>query len=395
MIQEAMLALALGFAAPAGSWRPAPGLEGGRYSPTATLLQSAGGTDTVLVVGGYRSDTEECQRSAQLYDSAANRFAPTGSLATGRNFHTATRLEDGRVLIAGGFHTRFGSLASAELYDPATGTFTVSGGSLTVPRELYTATKLPDGRVLLTGGFDTRFGRTLITAEFYDPKSDRFTRAPGLMDVSRFGHDALWVPALRQVLVVGGKQHDIHTGRSWRALDGAELFDPETGRFTTLPPMRHKRDRPTLSLLPDGRVLVAGGKDDESTEKPREAEIFDPARVGGAGSPFLPAAALKQDRFAHQSVKLRDGRVLLLGGWSDSLQATTATAEIYDPVTATFTLTTDRAGAVAPMASSRLDAAAMYLPAVNRALVVGGQRQDATSEGRPVSVDTAELYVEE
>src|SRR3954454_12358832 len=90
--------IALLLATPAGSWRPAPRLEGGRYAPSATLLNSEGGTDTVLVVGGYRSDTEECQRTAQLYDSKADRFSATGSMSIGRNFHTATRLEDGRVL---------------------------------------------------------------------------------------------------------------------------------------------------------------------------------------------------------------------------------------------------------------------------------------------------------
>ena len=316
-------------------------------------------------------------------------------MATGRNFHTATRLDDGRILIAGGFHARRGTLDAVELYDPATGAFTASGSSLTVPRELFTATRLPDGRVLLVGGFNTHTGRTLVSAEIYDPKGDRFERTTGIMDVSRFGHDALWVPALKKVLVVGGKQHDVNTGREWKALAGAELFDPKSGRFTTLPPMRHARDRPSLSLLPDGRVLVAGGKDDEGTEKPREAEIFDPARVSGPGSPFLPAASLKQNRFAHQAVTLRDGRVLLLGGWSDSLHATTSAAEIYDPATGLFALTTDRTGKPIPMASSRLDAAALYLPAVNRALVAGGQRQDATSDNQPVSVDTAELYAEE
>src|SRR5438445_9713401 len=98
-IVVSLLAMLL-VAAPAGSWRPAPGLEGGRYAPTVTLLKSGGGTDTVLIVGGYRSDTEECQRSAQLYDSATGRFSTTGAMATGRNFHTATRLDDGRVLIA-------------------------------------------------------------------------------------------------------------------------------------------------------------------------------------------------------------------------------------------------------------------------------------------------------
>src|SRR5439155_1062260 len=83
--------------------------------------------------------------------------------------------------------------------------------ALTAPRELYTATRLPDGRILLAGGFNTHSGRTLVSAEWYDPKSDRFTRTPGLMDVSRFGHGALWVPMLKKVLIAGGKQHDVNT----------------------------------------------------------------------------------------------------------------------------------------------------------------------------------------
>src|SRR2546426_397253 len=86
------------FCVPAGRGRPAPGLEGGRYAPTVTLLRSGGGRDTVLIGGGSRSDREECQRSAQLYDSATARFPAPGAMATGRNFHTATRLDDGRVL---------------------------------------------------------------------------------------------------------------------------------------------------------------------------------------------------------------------------------------------------------------------------------------------------------
>jgi hypothetical protein len=394
LIKVALAGIVLFLAATAGSWRPVPGLEGGRYAPTATLLKSGGGTDTVLIAGGYRSDTDECQRSVQLYDSASGHFTATGSMATGRNFHTATRLDDGRVLIAGGFNTRLGTLASAELYDPATGLFIPAGGSLTVPRELYTATRLPDGRVLLAGGFNTHAGRTLASAEIYDPKSDRFTRTPDVMNASRFGQDALWVPALKKVLIAGGKEHDANTGREWKSLDEAELFDPDTGQFTALPAMRYPRDRPTLSLLPDGRVLIAGGKDDESTTKPREAEIFDPARVGKSESPFLPAASLQQDRFAHQAVTLKDGRILLLGGWSDTLHGTTATGEIYDPHTGTFSLTSGQDGKPAPMTTGRLDAAALFLPAVNQVLVVGGQRHDAGPGALSVSVDGAEAYSE-
>jgi hypothetical protein len=223
---------------------------------------------------------------------------------------------------------------------------------------------------------------------------DRFTRTPGLMDTSRFGHDALWVPALKKVLIAGGKEHDVNTGRDWKSLDAAELFDPLTGRFTTLPPMRHPRDRPTLSLLPDGRVLIAGGKDNEDTQKPRQAEIFDPARVGGSENPFQPAASLGQDRFAHNAVTLKDGRILLLGGWSDTVHGTTAGSELFQPATGTFVPTADRDGKPTSMSVSRLDAAALYLPAVDRVLVVGGQRHDTGSGDRPVSVDTAELYSE-
>jgi hypothetical protein len=393
-MKSALAVLAFCLAATSGSWRLTPGLQGGRYSPTATLLKSAGGADTVLIAGGYRSDTDECQRGAQLYDSATGRFTATGSMATGRNFHTATRLEDGRVLIAGGYNPQAGTLDSAELYDPQKGTFTPTGTPLTVPRELYTATRLPDGRVLLVGGFNTHSGRTLVSAEWYDPKADRFTRTPGLMDTSRFGQDALWLPSLKKVLIVGGKEHDVNTGRDWKSLDEAELFDPQTGRFTTLPSMRHPRDRPTLSLLPDGRVLIAGGKDNEDTLKPREAEIFDPARVGGSENPFLPAAALVQDRFAHNAVTLKDGRILLLGGWSDSARGTTASSELFLPATGTFALTSDRDGKPIAMTVSRLDAAALYLPAAGRVLVVGGQRHDASSGDQAVSVDTAELYSE-
>ena len=84
-----------------------------------------------------------------------------------------------------------------------------------------------------------------------------------------------------------------------------------------------------------------------------------------------------------------------MGGWSDSLATTTASAEIYTPATGTFALVADRAGKPASMADSRLDAAVALLPGNNRVLVVGGQRQDETSGGRPVSVDRAELYSEE
>ena len=117
---------------------------------TATLLQDG----RVLVVGGggegYASRT-----SVELYDPATGTFSRTGSLKTGRWLHTATLLSDGRVLIAGGRSPNDSTYASAELYDPRTGKFT-STGSMKASRQQHTATLLPDGRVLIAGGFQQK-----------------------------------------------------------------------------------------------------------------------------------------------------------------------------------------------------------------------------------------------
>src|SRR4051812_13007861 len=123
----------------------------------------------------------------------------TGSLATGRNTHTATRLPDGMVLVAGGTDGSI-SLASAELYDPASGTWTTTG-SMNAARHAFTATLLPNGQVLVAGGFDNSTGLNLNSAELYDPATGTWSTT-GSLNTGRYFHTATLLPN-GQVLVAG------------------------------------------------------------------------------------------------------------------------------------------------------------------------------------------------
>jgi hypothetical protein len=130
-------------------------------------------------------------------------FVPTGSMTVARTVHTATLLGNGKVLIAGGGCAN-GILATAELYDPATGTFAVTG-SMTVPRTNHTATLLPNGQVLIAGGENVTVGAPAVpfaSAELYDPATGTFT-ATGTMTVPRVSFTTTLLPN-GKVLIEGG-----------------------------------------------------------------------------------------------------------------------------------------------------------------------------------------------
>ena len=216
-----------------------------RDTGAATLLHNG----KVLVVGGILDPQGTgpggVSRSAQIYDPASGKFTSTGQMKTGRACFTATTLQDGRVLIAGGDDGGCSGadhwFASAEIYDPASGKFTPTG-SMTTPRSNATATLLASGKVLIAGGYGG--GQTdLSSAELYDPGSGKFTPT-GSMSTARTLDTAT---LLRDggVLVAG---------------DGtAELFDPATGRFTPTGHMLASTYNQAAVRLDDGRVLLVGG----------------------------------------------------------------------------------------------------------------------------------------
>ena len=189
-------------------------------------------------------------------------FTTTGSLYTERRYHTATLLPDGRVLVAGGKGSINLSLASAEIYDPASGTWSDTG-SLSTGRFAHTATLLPDGRVLVAGGYNGG-ALSLASAEIYDPASGTWSDT-GSLSTDRDRHTATLLPD-GTVLVAGGFNGGY--------LASGEIYDPATGTWSDTNPLNTPRHYHTATLLPDGRVLVAGGYN--STDGDLDsAEIYD------------------------------------------------------------------------------------------------------------------------
>ena len=274
----------------------------GIFGHTATLLPNG----KVLLAGGFINSIWDYGGSTSfnevtLYDSATGVFSGTGNLTANRADHTATLLANGKVLIAGGADedpTGTG-LASAELYDPSTGTFTQTG-SMAVGCILHTATLLQNGKVLIVGGALTSTSDPVATAEVYDPATGIFTMTHA-MATAREQHTATLL-ADGRVLIVGGTTStgtgDLHPTAT------VEVYDPSTGSFSVTGSMAEARTLHTATLLPSGKVLVAGGGDENST-----AEVYDPA----TGS-FSITGGMEIGRSGHTATLLPDGSVLVAGG---------------------------------------------------------------------------------
>ncbi len=303
-------------------------MSSARDYQTATLLPNG----EVLVAGGYNNGY---LASAELYNPTTGVWITTGSMGTARQQHTATLLQNGKVLVAGGW-TAGGSTASAELYDPVAGSWAVTG-SLNVQRSFHTATLLPSGQVLVAGGYVT--SGVTPGGELYDPSSGTWTpigfAANNFMTYGRSGHTATLLPN-GKVLVAGG------VGSGSTSLASAELYDPATSTWAVTGTLSTGRNSHTASLLLNGTVLVAGGQINgdggNGTQTISSSEVYTPAT-----GQWVVSGSLTTTRANHTATLLPNGKVLVAGGgvggngWA--FNNIIASAEVYDQTSGTWSPT--------------------------------------------------------
>jgi N-acetylneuraminic acid mutarotase len=316
----------------ANAWQSTANMAHERYIAAGVPLADG----TVLAAGGLGANGS-VTGTAERYNPTAETWSAAGTMRVPRSGHRAVRLQDGRVLVAGGSTDR-GPTAAVEIYNPSTNAWS-SVASMSTARNLPQLIVLSDGRVLASGGQGTSTP-VLATAEIYTPSSNSWSAA-GTMRHARYLAGVALLSSGR-VVVAGG-----HDGTSPQS--STEIFNPSTRTWASGPSMSVARYAFGTSVLQDGRVLVAGG-----TDLPPGAEILD----SNATAWSLTSNMVQLSRFFFETILLADGRVLVAGGTGSNW------VELYDPNVHTWL-------ALAGMSAPRFLALSSELPD-GRVLVAGG-----------------------
>ncbi len=275
------------------SWQAGPVISGGRTGHTATLLSDG----KVLLASGLTAFSPSPPTlPGLLYDpSDGNWHSTTGSMDV-RTGHSATLLDNGKVLVAGGWNGW--PMNSAKLFDTTNGTFS-NAAPMSTPRFEHAAAKLPDGRVLIVGGSIGGSG-TISTgsAELFDPDTDSWAPAPSLVFARRAPATVVLLDG--KILIVGGVVGNDTVAES-------EIYDPESNSWAPTGALSSGRVYLTATLLPDGSVLAAGGFG--PTGPSSTSEVYNP--VSGQ---WADAGTMLEARSQHTATFLPDGHVLVLGG---------------------------------------------------------------------------------
>ncbi len=295
-----------------GVWQATTPMNQARRGHQAVLL----GDGKVLVAGGINEG--ELLSSVEIFDPGASRWTTVAPMSVPRLGSTLTLLTNGNVLVTGGTSAETASGAgggqtirpdaSAEVYNVAANRWTKTSGALSTPRFEHTATALDDGRVLIAGGQGppiSGVAAALATTEIYDPAVDSFRKSNDMSD-ARFNHTALKLPD-RTVMVIGGaggQNGDV-------SLSTAEVFNPGDGSWTNVGALTGSRSGHIAAVFPDGRVLVAGGESITRGNRRslNTAEIFTLEK-----REWQSAGQMNCPRSEPSAALLGDGSVLVVAG---------------------------------------------------------------------------------
>lgn len=304
-----------------------------------------GGTGNILGATGLRS--------TEIFSSRTLSIRPGPNMIAPRALNTCTPLKDGRILVAGGVDNMGDPVDTAEIYDPKTNSF-ANTGKMTVARAGHAAALLNDGRVLVVAGSKELsdvakvINGLLKSAEIYDP-------ATGTWSATSSISESVLAPALTtlangQVLVSGGARITrglFNLPVSVDTVKNCELFDPSTGNWTSTGNMVNHRGVHSLNtiLLSDGRVLVTGGIEVgiglipppttfSGAKATAACEVYNPGTGTWASLPMMPVT-----RSGHTVEQLGSGDVLIAGGASGSLDQAVSTnsVQVFRPSSNSFT----------------------------------------------------------
>ncbi|MFT3916847.1 MAG: kelch repeat-containing protein [Anaeromyxobacteraceae bacterium] len=314
-----------------GAWRPTRPMQSARAFAAHTILADG----TVLAMGGDRHTEGPAWAvgTAERFDPATETWSGAGVLAVARGYPAAARLGDGRVLLLGGIGAADVLLKSAELHDPSNSSWTLTEGGLAVARAGPSATLLPTGKVLVAGGSTwttADSGQAIASAEVFDPASGTFTTT-GAMHHARFNHGVTLLPS-GKVLVAGG----CDSGACTSGTETAELYDPGAGTWTLVASLPAARVGLQLTLLPSGSVLATGGclNEESCGGEMRSTYLW---REGE--SAWHPAAPMAWGHGLHFAGLLPSGKVLVVAG--DNPHGRAVAGEVYDPATDSWAVTGD------------------------------------------------------
>jgi len=356
-----------------GTWAAVADMNSAHAFHTANTLVTGPNAGMVLVAGG--SDGVNVGIPiAEIFDPGQGLWSLTANLNTPRSGHSATLLADGRVMATGG-QENTASVSQTDVYDPIAGTWT-NVRVMNTPRMNHTATLLADGTVLVTGGLS--WGNIVGTAETFDPLSGSWSQA-GNLQTARTLHSAILLtqgPSAGKVLILDGDSPSHY-------LPAEELFDPAARAWSQVQYHGAIRYAHTATRLPSGQILVAGGNSQlnppfNAPGALTSADLYDPAN-----NRWLPTGSLTVSRYGAQATVLttgpQAGQVLVAAGFSTMGALTTNTAELYDPVAGTWSMT-------GSMAGDRYNHSLVTLPS-GMVLVIGG----ASTWGPPQGI-SVEAY---